>query len=503
MQASQRNPVPYRTAIKTCALVCALSFVSPIANAQIVWPSPPAGGASSPEPKRDPIQTRRDPFLNLTRQLADDLLKVNKSLADAVKESSAFKRGEKNALRAGQHIMDVGVKLQRDIAETPPGQPVRLSQETLSALASAPLDMIKERLERLGGRNPSVKAFTDRIDALKEIVEGSADIAKGKVTGDTAQKLSSGALQFTLQHFADEVERNATREQRIPQVRELLGRQRSALSTLERQISREPASVNMAAALERRAELLDDIKARTSDLEAREAVVAKEAGRVRALSLWVEPAALLAKAAADHASGKLSLPDLADRYSDVVISLVATGLTAPLLETPLAPMAPVYRDLIATGSHAARNALEQPISDMWSRNLGNRFELLDQYATYQARQVANRQPIKYMDDYFDPGTLRKGGFRTGEINRINDQTDLFNAHRQSSAGVGPASTTPSPSAAVAPSSRSPAGDRAASVQRSDGLGGVTVNATPTYRQLFRSADPERVLGPGELTRDRR
>ena len=498
-------------------------LVLALSSCAAAWvPKPGDGGASAPPPwKRDP---RQDPQpkpevgpkqVDASHQTVKDLANALGKMASAMEKSPGFQKGDANAVRVYRRLLELMANLQRDLDRNQRSQAVQLSADTLKSISAASLDLSRLMLDGVAGPKSVLKPISDRFDALSDLDDGMQRYLSGQHDGATIEKLSKGSLALITHQVVDAAEKAAKQHWRIDQLQREVTNRSQRLQTLEDRLAntRRPQHADQLRVLIKR--LRPELDQRLADLEQREAAVAKAVAGVRLAALLVDPAARLAKVVVDAAQGRASTVQVADQTAEFGHSLLASALVIPMLATPAtAVWAPAVREVLFVGIQVAGKATEgNPFDRLlrheYMRLTGERFALLDRYLSYQAREVIAGRPVKLLDEYFTRDDLLRFGFRVREIDSFNAQARLYNADRNQ----GPGQAAPSkPQLAQHPPQRPEPGPlappRVQAPPPGGGMGGVTVNANPSFVPLGRAPSPSSAARPadqprpGQLWRDR-
>lgn len=447
----------------------------------------PFAGAMSPT-ERAILEIESQRGVAVWREAAGDIKTALKEYAKEFAKLPEVNDGDANAVRAFATVNQLALSVQKDIEASGQRKVVILSSHTLEAIGKLGLDLIRWAADEEEPARWPMRPLIDRLGGLSALATGLGQvIGSGKFDGESVKQLQVGATKLARQQLLDATEKQLRTQYNLPKLEAKLEKTRRLRNSLEWL----PPKKTLAGRQSMDAKIRDI----TRVLSGRETTVARKQAAVRAARQQLEAKLMyldfvpeLAGAmAANLKEGRLTM-DVVDRYSDAVIVLAATYLTFAL---PPSPFRGAIRDTIVAGSRFTRHATEGWFKDQ----VGRRFELLDEYARYQARQIASKAEVKRIDEYFTPKQLRDARFNSSQIAGANAQTNSLNFHlAKQSAGRGEVvpmerdqplppldGERRRPPQPVIPISEPNRGDPP------DGVRGVTVNPDPIFGPM--KSDP--------------
>lgn len=361
------------------------------------------------------------------RNAAQDLVDALSTFADNVetRHDSDYLGTPVKGISNGYRLTNA---LLNDIEKAGEGPIVILTSHTVEELVKVVLEVARDTSL---GSNPKLKPHFDRLGAYEEFFSGAMELARtGKVDADTMKSFDKGALELAKRQLTDN-------NRELRKHRRIIKKLESKVSNISRKLDRAEwdAYGGSRNSHLRRAQDTKLRQLRTS-LSNRQAKLAesraalKQAERRYANRLMLLDAIPeLAAAVAEHArEGRLTL-NIADRYSDAVIILSASVLALGCERLPvLAPFAPTVRDAIVAGSRFVRDGemAREAGRIAYTFFSHQKFDLLEQYQTYQARAVHDRQAIKAFSEFFTKEALKKAGFKQHDIDEQDDQARRLN-----------------------------------------------------------------------------
>ncbi|MDR4468943.1 MAG: hypothetical protein MRJ68_11730 [Nitrospira sp.] len=315
----------------------------------------------------------------------------------------------------------LGNALMKDLEQAKDRDVVILSSHTFE-------ELVKYTFEKLGesplSRRPVTKQFFRRLDAYEEFFSGAMDMARtGKVDVDTMKRFDAGVIELVKQEWRDKSPQLQAARRMVRHGERQVHAAEQALRDVQRQLHRwadKPAMLQRQEAKVRRL---------TTQLEQHQAKLAMAKQAERSLInrlLLLDAIPVFAAAMAEHAREGHVTVNVVDRLSDGVIMLSATVIATSVERVPiLAPFVPEVRDGIVVLATATRDHLAQETV----RKTEERFRILDDYQTYQARAVQDRQVLKTWSEIYGHDSLRKLGYTDRQIAEQDEQAMRLNLAR--------------------------------------------------------------------------
>ncbi len=386
------------------------------------------------------------------RTRAQDLVTTLQSFGDGFE--TLYGQGNKGS----QSILGLGrgaglaQAIAEDIELAGESELVSLKSRTVEALVKLIFDWTARTPD--GARIPGAEGY-------KELYGGLMEVARtGRVDVETMKSFDRATLEFAKPRieasYAAKLEQHrskvASLEREHAQAAANVGRKDSAANWRSGDRSRDLAREHELRAANRALEQVD-AKLKIARHDQHLAQI-----RVTRNLLLLDALPELAAAVAEHARKGTFTVEVADRYSDALLTISASLVAATLATNPVTvAYAPAIRDgLVAAGHYLRDDLLVQPIQNMHNFLAGDKWKVLELYQTYQRRAVHDGAAINPFSQLFGKADLQTIGFSAEEIAQLDDQARLLN---RTTRQPGPSPRDRQTAALPAPSHASPTESR--------------------------------------------
>lgn len=489
-------------------LQCAAAALAIANSAFALPPAPRFSGAAQPLaklPPDAPVRTGNDPVrfsgvagsnLPDTKQgvaiwgeSADELRTSMKALAKEFAKRPGTHKGNATATRVAILVDDLQLSVQKDIEASGKNKVVFLSSHTLEGIGKLGLDLIEWAAEKDGPLSKSsLGPLIDRMGGLSALASGAGQaLGSGKFEAETVKQLTTGGAALGRQQILDIFEKQKRTELKLDKIEHELTHRREFQKLLQDRLTFKSTQSERMSVQGQIRNLDKEIPKRQAIVAAKQAELLKARNQLETRLLYLDIVPELAGAvSANLKAGKLTM-DVVDRYSDAMIMASATYLVT-VIPAPM-QFKGAIRDTIVAGARFTRHASEDAFRVLYA----GRFEMLDEYAQYQAHQIAKKSAVLRIDEVFSPKQLRDVGFRAKQITDVNAQTQALNTHLNSYLSGRPDTQVKQPNepfrfdaverhrppAPVTPTAPPDRGDQ----PPSGGVKGVTVNSNPAFEPM--------------------
>lgn len=365
------------------------------------------------------------------RSTAQGYLEALRAFADDFADEHGAKHSKTPTVRVLARAATLIQTLNEDIANAGEGRLVMLKSRTVEELVKFALEATAESPR---ATRSWFKPIANDIDAVTEMYSGLMEAARtGKVDIDTMQSFDQATVELARRRMTEKQVAAIARQFKLAE-------QQATVDRLTKQIGQVGFSARLGsgsrdidAARTRELRLLNDrlATAKAELAGARNAAKAAEQ-RFAAKALRLDALPELAAAMAEHArQGRMTL-DVADRYSDAVITLAATYLTeqAAIVFPVLRPYTAATRDALVTASrHVRDDVARKPIQDAHVFFTGKKWQALEQYHVYLNQAVRGPEAVKTFTEFHGGDVLAALGYSARETAEQDAFASRLNQHR--------------------------------------------------------------------------
>lgn len=350
------------------------------------------------------------------RSTAQGYVEALRGFADAFADEHGAKHPMTPTVRVLARAATLIQALNEDIANAGEGRLVMLKSRTVEELVKFTLEAAAESPR---ATRSWFKPFAKDIDAVTEMYSGLMEAARtGKVDIDTMQSNDQATVELARRRMTEKQVAAIARQFKLAEQQATVDRLTKQIGQLGFSARLGSGSRDIDAARIRELRLLNDrlATAKAELAGARNAAKAAEQ-RFAAKALRLDALPVLAAAMAEHArQGRMTL-DVADRYSDAVITLAATYLTeqAAIVFPVLRPYTAATRDALVTASrHVRDDVARKPIQDAHAFFTGKKWQVLEQYHVYLNQAVRGPDAVKTFTEFVGGDVLTALGYSARE-----------------------------------------------------------------------------------------
>lgn len=311
--------------------------------------------------------------------------------------------------------------LTKDIEQSSERDVVILTSHTFEEVVKYSIEQLAEGSLK---KHASGQYYLRRLDAYKEFFSGAMEMRRtGKVDADTLKSFDQGVIELVKQEWREHSPELKAARWKVRESERQVHAAEQVLRNTQQQLHRWPENSKALYRQEAQVQRL------AAQLEHRKTALTMAQRAERSLTnrlLLLDSLPVFAMGIAEYAQEGHLTVDVVDHFSDGVIMLSATVIATGLEGVPvLAPFVPQIRDGIVAVATSTRNHLSQETV----RKIEEKFSVLEEYLTYQARAVHDRQVIKTWSEIYSYDSLRRLGYTHQQITEQDKQAMQLNIAR--------------------------------------------------------------------------